>query len=86
MDRFECFNIDSKVQPAIYVTYIVVNNTDEALRMVQNFDNQHKTIKFELELPSDDGYLPILDTAIKVNADGSLSYRLHTNKASKKIT
>ena len=43
-------------------------------------------IKFELELPAEDNYLPLLDAALKINHDGSLSHRLHTKSASKQIT
>ena len=90
MDRFERLHI-YPLQPAIYIRYVddtgtVVSCTNEAQRMVTNLNDKHKTIKFELELPSEDGYLPLLDTAIKINPDGSTTFRMHTKGASKKIT
>ena len=91
MDRFEQLHIYSTIQPAIYVRYVddtgtVVDSVGDARKMLTNLNSQHKTIKFELELPSDDAYLPIMDTAIRINQDGSLSYHLHTKAASKQIT
>ena len=91
MDRFERLHIYRKFQPAIYMRYVdktgtAVNSTNDAQRMVQYLNNQHTTIKFELELPREDGYLPLLDTAIKINPDGSLSYKLYSKPASKRIT
>ena len=91
MDRFERLHIYRRFQPTFYVRYVddtgtIVNEIDEAVRMVQYLNIQHKTIKFELELPSDDRYLPILDTIIRININGSIEYRLHTKQASKKIT
>ena len=82
MDRFERLHI-YPLQPAIYIRYVddtgtVVSCTNEAQRMVTNLNDKHKTIKFELELPSEDGYLPLLDTAIKINPDGSTTFRMHT--------
>ena len=91
MDRFEQLHIYSTIQPAIYVRYVddtgtVVDSVSDARKMLTHLNSQHKTIKFELELPSDDAYLPIMDTAIRINQDGSLSYHLHTKAASKQIT
>ena len=91
MDRFERLYIYRTVQPTIYVRYVddtgmVVDSIGDAQRMLTYLNSKHTSIKFELELPSDDGYLPILDTAIKINQDGSLSYRLYTKPASKQIT
>ena len=91
MDRFERLHIYPTIQPTLYVRYVddagtVVKCTAQAERMLNHLNSRHKSIKFELELPSVDGYLPILDTAIKIKPDGSLSYKLHTKKASKQIT
>ena len=57
---------------------LVVQCAGQARGMLNHFKSQHNSIKFELELPSSDGSLPILDTAIKINPDGTLSYKLHT--------
>ena len=91
MDRFEQQHVYRPTQPPLYVRYVddagtVVKCAGQARGMLNHLNSQHDTIKFELELPSSDGYLPILDTAIKINPDGTLSYKLHTKKASKQIT
>ena len=89
MDRFERLHIYRTIQPTFYVRYVddagtVVNCTVQAKRMLNHLNSRHKSIKFELVLPSVDGYLPILDTAIKIKLDGSLSYKPHTKKLANK--
>ena len=54
--------------------------------MLKHLSSKHGSMKFELELPLKDGHLPILGTAVKINVDGSVAYRLHTKPASKQIT
>ena len=54
--------------------------------MLKHLNSKHGSRNFELELPLREGYLPILDTAVKINTDGSVAYRLHTKPASKHIT
>ena len=90
MDRFEKNNIYDTIRPVVYVRYVddigtVVSSIPEANQLLETLNSQHQTIKFELELPAEDNYLPLLDAALKINHDGSLSHRLHTKSASKQI-
>ena len=93
MDRFERTFIYQHPYPSltIYARFIddigtVVNNPNEAQLLLTYLNSKHPTIKFELELPSDDHYLPILDVQIKLDTDGNLHHRLYTKPASKQLT
>ena len=68
------------------VTGTMGKNTDHARGMLTYLNSKHDTIKFELEIPNEDGYLPILDTMIKIEPDGSISRKLYVKAASKGIT
>ena len=91
MDRLERNNISDTIRPVVYSRYVdeigtVVSSFPEASQLLKTLNSQHENIKFELELPAADGYLPLLEAALKINQDGSLSHRLHTKSASKQIT
>ena len=93
MDRFERTFIYQNPYPSltIYAHFIddigtVVNNLNEAQLLLTYLNSKHPTIKFELELPNDDGYLPIFDIQIKLDTDGNLHHRLYTKPASKQVT
>ena len=93
MDRFERNYIFKSLTPlpAIYLRYVddtgtLAKNTDHARGMLTYLNSKHDTIKFELEIPNEDGYLPILDTMIKIEPDGSISRKLYVKAASKGIT
>ena len=93
MDRFERTFIYQNPYPSltIYARFIddigtVVNNSNEAQLLLTYLNSKHPTIKFELELPSDDDYLPILDVQIKLDTDGNLHHRLYMKPASKQLT
>ena len=90
-DRFERNNTYDTIRPVVYSRYVddtgtVVGNFPEASQLLETLNSQHDTMKFELELPAADGYLPLLDAALKINQDGSLSHRLHTKSEGKQIT
>ena len=75
----------------IYARFIddigtVVNNPNEAQLLLTYLNSKHPTIMFELELPNNDDYLPILDVQIKLDTDGNLHHRLYTKPASKQLT
>ena len=59
---------------------------NEAQLLLTYLNSKHPTIKFELELPSDDDYLPILDVQRKLDTDGNLHHRIYTKPASKQLT
>ena len=93
MDRFEYNYIyrNMKLEPLVYVRYIddtgkIVNDANEAGQMLRYLNEQYPTIKFELELPDESGFLPILDIKIKINKDGLTQNKLYVKKANKGIT
>ena len=75
-----------KPQQLIHVRYIddtgtIVNDANEAGQTLRYLNKQHPTIKFQLELPDESGFLPILDIKIMINKDGSTQEprKLHHN-------
>ena len=65
-----------KPQPLIYVRYLdftctTINDANEAGQTLLHLIEQHATIKFQLELPEQSGFLPILDIKIMITKDGS---------------
>ena len=89
MDRFERNNVYDTIWPAIYLRYFVdigtvVSSIPKANQLLEALNSQHDTIKFELELPAAD--LPLLDAALKITQDGSLSHRLHAKSVRKQFT
>ena len=92
MDRFEqLFIYPLKPPLTIYVRYVddigtTTPNIDAPNRLLTHLNNQHPTIKFELELPDRDGYLPILETKINIDDHGKIQYKFFTKVASKGIT
>ena len=93
MDRFERSYVycgELRPKPVIYVRYVddigtVVDNTADAHALLCYLNSKHKTIQFEMEVPDVDGFLPILDVQIRINADGRIERKLFTKKASKRI-
>ena len=80
-----------KQSPLVYARYIdntgtIVNNVNEAKQMFQYLNEQHPTIKFELELPDQSGFLTISDIKVKINEDRSTENKFYTKKANKGIT
>ncbi len=93
MDRFERLHIYQQLtpRPTIYVRYVddvgtVTVNTITAKNTLTYLNKQHPTIKFDMELPDTNGFLPILDIKLKLNDDGTIQYKLYTKPASKGIT
>ena len=75
-------------KPVVYVRYVddvgtTVNGTDEAEVMLKKFNYKHKTIQFEMELPDEAGFLPVLDLKIKINEWGNIERKLYLKTASK---
>ena len=94
MDRFETLHIyqQPKFQDlAVYVRYIddtgtVLKSRKDAMDMLTYLNDQHKSIKFEMELPDMKNFLPILDVRIGIDGDGSVRRKLYTKPANKGIT
>ena len=62
------------------MTLVLLSITDEAHRILNYLNKKHSTIKFEMDLPNNDGYLPILDIQLKINPDGTIQYKPFTKK------
>ena len=91
MDRFEQTHIYKKYQPVLYGRYVddigtTASNIEEANIMLTDLNSRHPTIKFELETPDEDGFLPILDLQVKIDENGETKRRLYTKPANKGIT
>ena len=88
MDKFEKTHVYRQLQPIFYGRYVddigtLVKSKDHATHTLQYLNSKHDTIKFEMELPDQDGYLPILDIKMKVEEDGRISRRLYVKAANK---
>ena len=73
----------------VYKRYIddiftIMPNTQSEV-VLNYLNNIHPTLKFEMELPKDDGFLYLLDTAVKINSDGDLYYKFFQKEAKKDI-
>ena len=54
--------------------------------MLTYLNDQHNSIKFEMELPDMENFLPILDVRIGIDGYGSVRRKLYTKPANKGIT
>ena len=93
LDRFERMHIYQELQPKpiIYVRYVddvgtVVDSVEHSRTTLAYLNSKHRTIQFEVEIPNDTGFLPILDMKIKIRADGHIERKLFTKAANKGIT
>ena len=93
MDRFETSHIYNQLLPAslVYMRYVddtgtIANNIEEAQAMLKYLNDQHPTIKFDLETPDKNGYLPILDVMIKIDEAGEISRKHYRKTANRGLT
>jgi hypothetical protein len=88
MDRIENQAIYSDQSISFYYRYIddcitPASSPNEAF-MIQNvLNSQDPSIQFEIELPNEDGFLPFLNTKIKVNDSGTVETGWYTKPANK---
>ena len=90
MDKFERMFLYQELLPLVYVRYAddvgtVVKNRQEAENTLEYLNSKHPTIKFEMELPSEEGFLPLLDMAVRIDETGHFQRKLFTKIASKGI-
>ena len=78
MDKFERAHIYDQLTPTSTVfvrnvddTNTIANDEAEAKAMLTYLNSKNPTIKFELALPEENGYLPILDFKLKINVGGT---------------
>ena len=62
-----------------------MKNQQEAESTLEYLNSRHPTIKFEMELPSEEGFLPLLDIAVQIDETGKFQRKLFTKKANKGI-
>ena len=93
MDRFEQNHIYPQLEPAssVYVRYVddtgtIANDVSQAQEMLTYLNSRHPTIKFDLEIPHTDGFLPILDIMVKINSDGITSRKHYRKPANRGLT
>ena len=88
VDKFERMFVYQEILPLVYVRYIddvgtVVKNQQEAENTLEYLNSRHPTIKFEMELQSEEGFLPFLDMAVQINETGNFQRKLFTKKENK---
>ena len=76
--------------PLVYICYVddvgtVVKNRQEAENTLEYLNSKRPTIKFEIELPSEAGFLPLLDMAVRIDETGHFQRKLFTKKVNKGI-
>ena len=93
MDHFEHAHVYRQLSPAssVYVRYVddtntIANNVPQAQEMLHHLNTRHPTIKFDLEVPNADGFLPILDIMIKIKENGQISRRHYRKPANRGLT
>ena len=64
----------------------VVNDEAQAQTFLIYLNTKHPTIRFEMELPICDGFLPLLDVHLRITADGRVERKLLAKAANKNIT
>jgi hypothetical protein len=90
MDRIENQAIysDLSLSVSLYYRYIddcitPASNPEEAVFIQNKLNSQDPAIRFEIELPDVDGFLPFLNTKIKVNESGCVETGWYTKPANK---
>jgi hypothetical protein len=92
MDRIEIQAIysDQALFLPLYYRYIddcitPASGPDEAVKIQDKLNSQDTSIPFEIELPGEDGFLPFLNTKVKVNESGTVETGWQTKSANKGI-
>lgn len=80
--------IDNSV--GLYKRYVddifaLFKNKDDALQFYNKMNNTHKHIQFEIELPTEENALSLLDFTIKINKSGECQYKFYKKSALKDI-
>jgi hypothetical protein len=91
MDRIEnrAIYADTSLSTKPYHRYIDITtaqDNNEARSIQEILNAQDPSIKFEIELPDEEGYLPFLNTKLRVKPDGTLDTAWYTKQANKGIT
>ena len=92
MDRIEnqAIYADTSLSTKPYHRYIddcitTAQDNNEARSIQEILNAQDPSIKFEIELPDEEGYLPFLNTKLRVKPDGTLDTAWYTKQANKGV-
>ena len=90
MDRIENQAIysDQALSVSLYFRYVdgritPASSPEEAARVQDQLNSQEPSFRFEIELPGEDGFLPFLNTKLKVNESGTVDSGWYTKRANK---
>ena len=64
-------------------TCIVTTNREEADRIFEILNNQHKNIKFEIEYPLIENLLSLLDFKFHIDQQGHITFKFYQKSAKK---
>ena len=85
MDRIknQAIYSDQALSLPLYYRYVddcitPASGPDESVKIQDELNSQDPSIRFEIELPGEDGFLPFLNTKIKVNESGTVETGWHT--------
>ena len=62
---------------------MAVPSKQRAQEILDTANQAHPDLKFELETPDNEGFLPILDTKIRITDEGCLEHEYYIKKANK---
>ena len=67
---------------------MLARSKDEAIRNCERIseEDQDKRIKWEVEFPEGDDYVPFLDTEVRIDSQGNVSSRYYRKPQNKGIT
>jgi DNA-binding FrmR family transcriptional regulator len=92
MDRIEnqAIYADTSLSTKPYHRYIddcitTAQDNNEARSIQEILNAQDPSIKFEIELPDEEGYQPFLNTKLRVKPDGTLDTAWYTKQANKGV-
>ena len=88
LDRIENQAIYADLSLSLFYHYIddcitPASNSEEAHKIQNHLNSQEPSIRYEIELPGKDGFLPFLNTKVKVNDFGLVETGWYTKPAYK---
>ena len=88
LDRIENQAIYADLSLSLFYRYIddcitPASNSEEAHKIQNHLNSQEPSIRYEIELPGKDGFLPFLNTKVKVNDSGLVETGWYTKPANK---
>ena len=77
-------------QPVTFLRYIddcvlPIDRNVDCDNLLQELNLLHPSIKFELQQPNQDGFLPVLDTTVRVLENGQLQHKFYVKEANRNL-